>query len=92
MDRDDYCGARLVFFDRCNSCALLWFDADELGAMSMMWARMNSRQASYGNANPAGPSFLIMDRGLLGASVWDFLLFGAVLDTFDRWDPDDDSW
>ncbi len=77
MDRDDYCGARLVFFDRCNSCALLWFDADELGAMAMMWARMNSRQAAYRNANPEGPSFLIMDRGLLGHSVWDCLVFSA---------------
>jgi Zn-finger nucleic acid-binding protein len=88
MDRDDYCGARLVFFDRCNHCALLWFDADELGAMAMMWARMNSRQAAYRNANPAGPSFLIIDRGLLGYSVWADLVFDAI-GIASRFDPDD---
>ena len=26
MDRDDYCGAGLVSFDRCTKCNVLWFD------------------------------------------------------------------
>jgi Zn-finger nucleic acid-binding protein len=73
MDRDDYCGAHLVFFDRCNGCALLWFDADELSAMSLMSLRMNARQASYANANPAGPAFLVADRGSLAGAVVDWL-------------------
>ena len=44
MTNDDYCGAHLVYFDRCESCALLWIDADELGTMTLMWARMDARQ------------------------------------------------
>ena len=76
MDRDDYCAAGLVFFDRCNVCTLLWFDADELGAMALMWARMNARVATYQNHNPAGASFLVMDRTYLGHSVWDCMIFG----------------
>lgn len=31
MERADYCGAKLVFFDRCNRCALLWIGNEELG-------------------------------------------------------------
>jgi Zn-finger nucleic acid-binding protein len=45
MDHDDYCGASLVFFDRCEACELLWLDADKLGTMTLMWARMESRHA-----------------------------------------------
>ncbi len=45
MEKADYCGARLVFFDRCNRCALLWIGSEELGAMSLMWARMEKRIA-----------------------------------------------
>jgi Zn-finger nucleic acid-binding protein len=43
MSTDDYCGAHLVFFDRCEGCGHLWLDAEEVGAMSMMWARMDAR-------------------------------------------------
>jgi Zn-finger nucleic acid-binding protein len=43
MEHDNYCGADLVFFDRCEPCGLLWLDADELGTMSLMWARMERR-------------------------------------------------
>ena len=43
MSTDDYCGARLVFFDRCEGCAHLWLDAEELGTMALMWARMDAR-------------------------------------------------
>ena len=43
MSTDDYCGAHLVFFDRCEGCGHLWLDAEELGAMSLMGARMAAR-------------------------------------------------
>ena len=43
MARDDYCGAGLVHFDRCEACRLLWIGADELGTMALMWARMEKR-------------------------------------------------
>jgi len=78
MDRDDYCQAGVVFFDRCARCALLWFDTDELGAMALMWARMNARAATLRFHNPAGPGFLVMDRTYLGHSVWDCLVFHSV--------------
>ncbi|HEY4395544.1 MAG TPA: hypothetical protein VGP64_15850 [Polyangia bacterium] len=45
MEKSDYCGARLVFFDRCNRCNLMWIGNEELGAMSLMWARMEKRIA-----------------------------------------------
>jgi Zn-finger nucleic acid-binding protein len=43
MARDDYCGAGLAHFDRCDACQLLWLGAAELGTMTMMWARMERR-------------------------------------------------
>ena len=43
MARDDYCGAGLAHFDRCEPCRLLWLGADALGTMTMMWARMERR-------------------------------------------------
>ena len=43
MARDNYCGAGLAHFDRCEPCRLLWLGADELGTMTMMWARMEKR-------------------------------------------------
>jgi Zn-finger nucleic acid-binding protein len=45
MTTADYCGANLVTFDRCESCAFLWIDADELGTMTLMWARMDARRS-----------------------------------------------
>ena len=45
MSRDNYCGAGLVHFDRCERCRLLWLGADELGAMTLMWARMEKQIA-----------------------------------------------
>ena len=45
MEKADYCGAKLVYFDRCNRCGLLWIGSEELGAMSLMWARMEKRIA-----------------------------------------------
>jgi Zn-finger nucleic acid-binding protein len=45
MSRDDYCGAGLVRFDRCERCRLLWLGADELGTMMLMWARMEKQIA-----------------------------------------------
>jgi len=43
MTKDNYCSAGLVFFDRCEACRLLWFGTDELGTMTLMWARMERR-------------------------------------------------
>jgi hypothetical protein len=43
MARDDYCGTGLALFDRCEPCQLLWIDADVLGTMTLMWARMEAR-------------------------------------------------
>jgi len=43
MARDNYCGAGIAHFDRCEPCRLLWLGADELGTMTMMWARMEKR-------------------------------------------------
>src|SRR6185436_1280149 len=43
MTKDNYCGAGLVFFDRCEACRLLWLGTDELGTMTLMWARMERR-------------------------------------------------
>ena len=45
MERADYCNAATVFFDRCEPCGLLWIGLEELGAMSLMWARMEKRIA-----------------------------------------------
>ena len=62
MEKADYCGAKLVFFDRCNRCALLWIGNEELGAMSLMWARMEKRIArvrSQTEENLAGLSRLV---------------------------------
>jgi hypothetical protein len=62
MEKADYCGAKLVFFDRCNRCALLWIGSEELGAMSLMWARMEKRIArarSQSEENLAGMSKLV---------------------------------
>ena len=62
MEKADYCGAKLVFFDRCNRCALLWIGSEELGAMSLMWARMEKRIArarSQTEENLAGMSKLV---------------------------------
>jgi hypothetical protein len=45
MERDDYCGAGLAFFDRCEPCGLLWIDAAPLGTMTLIWARMEARHS-----------------------------------------------
>ena len=43
MAKDNYCAAGVVFFDRCEACRLLWLGPDELGTMTLMWARMERR-------------------------------------------------
>lgn len=45
MTKDNYCSAGLVFFDRCEACRLLWLGTDELGTMTLMWARMEKQIA-----------------------------------------------
>jgi len=80
MERDDYCAAGVVFFDRCGACALLWFDANELGAMALMWARMNARIAEHRQATVNATSGgVIIDRGYLGASVWSLMVAGGII-------------
>jgi Zn-finger nucleic acid-binding protein len=83
MERDDYCAAGLVFFDRCTPCALLWFDADELGAMTLMWARMNGRLAREEAITrevsmsflPSAVRFGSVDRTSLSRTVFDMLFW-----------------
>jgi len=78
MDNDDYCAAGLVRFDRCNRCQLLWLDSGTLGAMTMMWARMNSRLARDRAIIAQGiPSVIVVQPFSLGITVWDVL--GATL-------------
>ncbi len=87
MERDDYCAAGVVLFDRCTRCAVLWFDADELGAMALMWARMNERRArDQAAAREAGTTVIVIDRLFLGASVWGMVALGDL--AF----GDDDVW
>jgi hypothetical protein len=45
MEKADYCAAKVVYFERCDRCELLWIGHEELGAMSLMWARMEKRIA-----------------------------------------------
>ncbi|HXU62478.1 MAG TPA: hypothetical protein VN962_12295 [Polyangia bacterium] len=45
MEKADYCEAKLVFFERCQSCARIWVGSNELAAMAVMWARMDKRAA-----------------------------------------------
>jgi hypothetical protein len=45
MEKADYCAAKLVFFDRCDSCQLLWVARDQLEAMALIWARMEGRRS-----------------------------------------------
>jgi Zn-finger nucleic acid-binding protein len=45
MAHDDYCSAGLALFDRCEPCTLLWVDAESLGTMALMWARMDAQQS-----------------------------------------------
>jgi hypothetical protein len=94
MERDDYCAAGLVLFDRCTSCALLWFDADELGGMTLMWAKMNARIAEHRQAMASTTSgVVVIDRGYLAASVWGLVVAAdwageALADLL----PDPDVW
>jgi Zn-finger nucleic acid-binding protein len=71
MEKSDYCSAKIVFFDRCNPCSLLWFAGEELGAMSLMWARMEARIArtrAQNQENLAGMESLV-DAGHLRRAV-----------------------
>lgn len=45
MQKADYCEAKLVVFERCETCARVWVGSDELAAMAVMWARMEKRAA-----------------------------------------------
>jgi Zn-finger nucleic acid-binding protein len=44
MEQADYCSAGIAGFERCETCGLLRVEADQLGAMTLMWTRMDARQ------------------------------------------------
>jgi Zn-finger nucleic acid-binding protein len=75
MENDDYCAAGLVHFDRCARCNVLWLDADELGAMTLMWARMDTLIARERAHNQQLYQQLddIADRIKLGRAVGNIL-------------------
>jgi Zn-finger nucleic acid-binding protein len=79
MAHDDYCGAGLVHFERCERCGLLWLDAAELGTMSLMWARMETRLDRVEAENRASlrEADNFVDATLLGRAVAD-IMFGAL--------------
>lgn len=78
MEKSDYCSAKMVFFDRCNPCGLLWLAGEELGAMSLMWARMEARIARTRAQNQESLSGmdLLVDAGHLRRLV-NGSIFGA---------------
>lgn len=43
MQNYSYMGVKQVQIDSCSRCRLLWFDADELGAASVIYARSQKR-------------------------------------------------
>jgi Zn-finger nucleic acid-binding protein len=81
MSTDDYCAAGLVLFDRCEGCGHLWLDAEELGTMSLMWARMDARRAR--DAATTGEMVAHADgfaHGVLMRRATAFALFGPSVD------------
>lgn len=46
MEPFGYMGTTLVTLDRCNDDALLWIDADEIGALALLYLRTNKRTAA----------------------------------------------
>jgi Zn-finger nucleic acid-binding protein len=47
MEHYGYMGTRLVLIDRCDACAAVWLDADELGRLALLFARTGLRQQAY---------------------------------------------
>lgn len=45
MEPFGYMGTTLVTLDRCNDDALLWIDADEVGALALLYLRTTKRTA-----------------------------------------------
>jgi Zn-finger nucleic acid-binding protein len=43
MDHYGYMDTKWVMIDACRSCHLMWLDTDELGLMSLMYARSRMR-------------------------------------------------
>jgi Zn-finger nucleic acid-binding protein len=72
MARDNYCGAGIAHFDRCEACRLLWLGADELGTMTMMWARMEKRLERTQRVRHEGELYadgLLLSRAVRGAWI-----------------------
>ncbi len=44
MSTFGYMGSKLVTVDRCNRCALIWTDSEELSVMATLFARTNHRR------------------------------------------------
>jgi hypothetical protein len=79
MDSDDYCAAGVVSFDRCNTCRLLWLGSDGLGTMTILWARMNLRQArDRALIASQTPGVVVVNRNHLGILAWK-ILAGSLL-------------
>jgi Zn-finger nucleic acid-binding protein len=75
MTRDDYCGAGLVTFSRCDHCELLWLHAEQLAIMSVMWARMDGRLEALREADRQALADVnsYVDGVLLGRALSDLL-------------------
>jgi Zn-finger nucleic acid-binding protein len=44
MENFGYMGSKMVLIDRCVDCGRIWIDTDELGAMSILFARTEMRK------------------------------------------------
>ena len=91
LKNDDYCGTGLALFDRCEPCQLLWIDADVLGTMTLMWARMEARYNRSHAENEAAlrDAQMLVDCVMLGRHVAALLRgnYGGFFDPNDPYDP-----
>ena len=79
MARDDYCGAGLAHFDRCEPCHLLWLSADVLGTMTLMWARMERRlERTHKTTEEALDQVDSLVRSVLVGRAAGHILFGLL--------------
>jgi hypothetical protein len=80
MEHPDYCAAGIARFYRCEGCAVLLVDADQLGTMALMWARMDARQQRERVSNRARLEELddFVDRVLLSRAVSGIIANGLL--------------
>jgi Zn-finger nucleic acid-binding protein len=67
MDKYGYMGIGAIQIDRCDPCALVWLDADELQNMALALARTNYRSEAARQESHR-EQLDIAEAGLLGAS------------------------